>query len=139
MVFLPAMGMFYLSDLLGGSKNMLIGNVIKDQILITRDWPLACRRKHQFAAHHGLAYSRLLSKLKSTQGARTMIKHLARYSWLALIVVFLYLPMAVLIGNSFNASKYGMQWKGWTLKWYSAMMHNASLIDAALHSITIGF
>jgi spermidine/putrescine transport system permease protein len=41
MVFLPAMGMFYLSDLLGGSKNMLIGNVIKDQVLITRDWPLA--------------------------------------------------------------------------------------------------
>ncbi|WP_095499037.1 spermidine/putrescine ABC transporter permease PotB [Paraferrimonas haliotis] len=39
MVFLPAMGMFYLSDLLGGSKNPLIGNMIRDQILITRDWP----------------------------------------------------------------------------------------------------
>lgn len=41
MVFLPAMGMFYLSDLLGGSKNLLIGNLIKDQVLITRNWPLA--------------------------------------------------------------------------------------------------
>ncbi|GLP96099.1 spermidine/putrescine ABC transporter permease PotB [Paraferrimonas sedimenticola] len=39
MVFLPAMGMFYLSDLLGGSKNLLVGNVIRDQVLITRDWP----------------------------------------------------------------------------------------------------
>tara|TARA_B100001094_G_scaffold318610_1_gene362409 strand:+ start:2033 stop:2890 length:858 start_codon:yes stop_codon:yes gene_type:complete len=41
MVFLPTMGMFYLSDLLGGSKNLLIGNLIKDQLLITRNWPLA--------------------------------------------------------------------------------------------------
>ncbi|WP_163934959.1 spermidine/putrescine ABC transporter permease PotB [Paraferrimonas sp. SM1919] len=39
MVFLPAMGMFYLSDLLGGSKNLLVGNVIRDQIMIVRDWP----------------------------------------------------------------------------------------------------
>ncbi|MBL6735143.1 MAG: spermidine/putrescine ABC transporter permease PotB [Shewanellaceae bacterium] len=41
MVFLPAMGMFYLSDLLGGSKQVLVGNLIKDQILIHRNWPFA--------------------------------------------------------------------------------------------------
>ncbi|MGB5325778.1 MAG: spermidine/putrescine ABC transporter permease PotB [Pseudomonadales bacterium] len=39
MVFLPAMGMFYISDLLGGAKNLLLGNVIKTQFLHTRDWP----------------------------------------------------------------------------------------------------
>jgi len=39
LVLLPAMGMFYVSDLLGGAKNLLIGNVIKDQILKIRDWP----------------------------------------------------------------------------------------------------
>jgi spermidine/putrescine transport system permease protein len=38
MVLLPAMGMFYISDLLGG-KNLLLGNVIKTQFLNTRDWP----------------------------------------------------------------------------------------------------
>lgn len=38
MVVLPAMGMFYISDLLGG-KNLLLGNVIKTQFLNTRDWP----------------------------------------------------------------------------------------------------
>ncbi len=38
-VFLPAMGMFYVSDLLGGAKNLLVGNVIKNQFLLTRDWP----------------------------------------------------------------------------------------------------
>jgi spermidine/putrescine transport system permease protein len=39
MVLLPAMGMFYISDLLGGAKNLLLGNVIKTQFLQTRDWP----------------------------------------------------------------------------------------------------
>ncbi|MGL5121327.1 MAG: ABC transporter permease subunit, partial [Plesiomonas shigelloides] len=39
LVLLPAMGMFYVSDLLGGAKNLLIGNVIKSQFLNIRDWP----------------------------------------------------------------------------------------------------
>ncbi|QQZ30362.1 spermidine/putrescine ABC transporter permease PotB [Thiothrix subterranea] len=39
MVFLPAMGMFYVADLLGGAKNLLLGNIIKNQFLVARDWP----------------------------------------------------------------------------------------------------
>ncbi len=39
LVLLPALGMFYISDLLGGAKNPLIGNVIKSQVLNARDWP----------------------------------------------------------------------------------------------------
>ncbi|PMH46526.1 spermidine/putrescine ABC transporter permease PotB [Vibrio sp. 10N.286.49.B3] len=39
LVLLPALGMFYISDLLGGARNLLIGNVIKSQVLNARDWP----------------------------------------------------------------------------------------------------
>lgn len=39
LVFLPAMGMFYVSDMLGGGKDMLVGNIIKRQILLVQDWP----------------------------------------------------------------------------------------------------
>lgn len=39
LVLLPALGMFYISDLLGGAKNILIGNIIKSQVLNARDWP----------------------------------------------------------------------------------------------------
>tara|TARA_R110001583_G_scaffold18667_2_gene74034 strand:+ start:15088 stop:15960 length:873 start_codon:yes stop_codon:yes gene_type:complete len=39
MVILPAMGMFFVADLLGGSKHALLGNVIKNQFIQTRDWP----------------------------------------------------------------------------------------------------
>lgn len=39
LVFLPAIGLFYVADLLGGAKNLLIGNLIKYQFLNARDWP----------------------------------------------------------------------------------------------------
>jgi spermidine/putrescine transport system permease protein len=39
LVFLPALGMFYVADLLGGAKDLLIGNFIKNQFLDARDWP----------------------------------------------------------------------------------------------------
>jgi spermidine/putrescine transport system permease protein len=38
-VFLPSMGCFYVSDLLGGARNLLLGNIIKTQFLNARDWP----------------------------------------------------------------------------------------------------
>ena len=40
LVFLPAMTMFYIPVLLGGAKNLLIGNLIEHQFLTANDWPL---------------------------------------------------------------------------------------------------
>ncbi len=39
LVFIPVLGMFAIPDLLGGTRDILIGNLIKDQFLGTRDWP----------------------------------------------------------------------------------------------------
>jgi spermidine/putrescine transport system permease protein len=39
MVFLPAMGLFYVPDLLGGARTMLMGNFIKNQFLTAMNWP----------------------------------------------------------------------------------------------------
>lgn len=38
MVFLPALGLFYIPDFLGGARSMLIGNYIKDQYLVAGNW-----------------------------------------------------------------------------------------------------
>jgi spermidine/putrescine transport system permease protein len=38
MVFLPALGLFYIPDLLGGARTMLIGNYIKNQFLTVGNW-----------------------------------------------------------------------------------------------------
>ena len=39
LVFIPVLGMFAVPDILGGTGDMLIGNLIKEQFLGTRDWP----------------------------------------------------------------------------------------------------
>jgi spermidine/putrescine transport system permease protein len=39
LVFIPAFGIFAVPDLVGGTTGIMIGNVIKQQFLETRDWP----------------------------------------------------------------------------------------------------
>lgn len=39
MVFIPTIGYFFVSDILGGGKLMLLGNLIKNQFLTARNWP----------------------------------------------------------------------------------------------------
>jgi len=40
LTFLPALGMFYIADILGGARSLLVGNLIRNQFLTSRDWPL---------------------------------------------------------------------------------------------------
>ena len=60
-----------------------------------------------------------------------------RFSFMALVYAFLYLPIIVLIVNSFNANKFGMKWGGFTTKWYETLVNNDSLMQAAWHSINV--
>ena len=39
LVFIPAAGMYFISDLLGGGSSMLLGNLINNQLTTSRDWP----------------------------------------------------------------------------------------------------
>lgn len=39
LVFVPCLGTFLTSDLLGGSKTILIGNLVQNQFTASRDWP----------------------------------------------------------------------------------------------------
>ncbi|ENM5770603.1 spermidine/putrescine ABC transporter permease PotC [Vibrio mimicus] len=60
-----------------------------------------------------------------------------RFSFMSLVYLFLYLPIIVLIVNSFNENKFGIKWGGFTTKWYHALMNNDSLMQAAWHSINV--
>ncbi|MCL9776795.1 spermidine/putrescine ABC transporter permease PotC [Vibrio methylphosphonaticus] len=61
----------------------------------------------------------------------------AKFGFMTLVYAFLYLPIIVLIANSFNANKFGMKWGGLTTKWYHALFNNDSLMQAAWHSINV--
>lgn len=39
-VFIPSLGYFFVSDVMGGGTKILIGNLIKNQFMIARDWPM---------------------------------------------------------------------------------------------------
>ena len=39
LVFIPALGSFLTPDLLGGAKQMMIGNLVQNQFTAARNWP----------------------------------------------------------------------------------------------------
>ena len=41
LTFVPARGLFYIADILGGNKVVLVGSIIQEQLLKTHNWPLA--------------------------------------------------------------------------------------------------
>jgi len=56
---------------------------------------------------------------------------------LLVVLLFLYLPLAVLVLFSFNDSRRTTVWKGFTTEWYARLAGNAELILALANSLTI--
>ncbi len=67
-----------------------------------------------------------------------MIAHLLRGGFMVVIYAWFYIPIAILIVNSFNASRFGINWQGFSTQWYGLLMNNDSLIQAAQHSLLMG-
>ncbi|WP_337009060.1 spermidine/putrescine ABC transporter permease PotC [Pantoea sp. AS142] len=67
-----------------------------------------------------------------------MMARLLRGSFMAVIYAWFYIPIVILIVNSFNTSRFGINWQGFTTKWYSLLLNNDSLIQAAQHSLIMG-
>jgi spermidine/putrescine transport system permease protein len=55
----------------------------------------------------------------------------------ALTLAFLYLPIAVLIGMSFNDSGLPTSWGGFSLRWYEQLVEDAPLLQAALNTAIV--
>ncbi|MFI3246462.1 MAG: spermidine/putrescine ABC transporter permease PotC [Ferrimonas sp.] len=66
-----------------------------------------------------------------------MMAKMGKWGFLSLLFVYLYLPIVVLVANSFNSTRSGIRWGEFTTKWYSAMWHNSSLMDAAANSLIV--
>ncbi|MEQ5306927.1 spermidine/putrescine ABC transporter permease PotC [Providencia huaxiensis] len=66
-----------------------------------------------------------------------MIGCTLRGGFMAIIYAYLYIPIIILIVNSFNESRFGIQWQGFSTKWYELLSNNDSLLEAAGHSLTM--
>ncbi len=56
--------------------------------------------------------------------------------YIALILIFLYSPIAVMIINSFNKGK-TVVWKGFSLKWYGELFEDKAIIGALMNTLSI--
>jgi spermidine/putrescine transport system permease protein len=54
-----------------------------------------------------------------------------------LVLLFFYLPIVVLVVNSFNASRFGTTWQGWTLAWYARLAGERPVWDALVLTLEI--
>jgi putrescine transport system permease protein len=52
-------------------------------------------------------------------------------------MAFLYVPILVLVGYSFNASALVTVWGGFSTTWYGRLLHNRQVLDAALLSLEV--
>lgn len=63
------------------------------------------------------------------------------FPWTGLLTLvmygFMYAPMLVLGLYSFNASRYGAVWEGFSLTWYHQLLQDRRLFSALLDSLTI--
>ncbi len=58
-------------------------------------------------------------------------------AWAVLMYAFLYLPILVLVIFSFNHSRTGVIWKGFTLEWYALLFQDTSFVIALKNSLII--
>lgn len=63
-------------------------------------------------------------------------RKIASKIYIALVMIFLYLPIAVLILYSFNNGKTSV-WKGFTLKWYFELFENDAIMTSLYNSLII--
>jgi spermidine/putrescine transport system permease protein len=54
------------------------------------------------------------------------------------VLIFLYVPILILIISSFNESRFGGVWSGFTLKWYVQLWHEKAMWKALSNSLIVG-
>lgn len=64
-----------------------------------------------------------------------MVSKLLKALYIAVVYLFLYMPLAVAIVFSFNDASNSNAWSGFTTKWYASLLHDQSLIKSALRSL----
>lgn len=53
------------------------------------------------------------------------------------VLIFFYLPIIVLMVNSFNDSRFGGTWEGFSFRWYIRLMHETSIWNALTNTLII--
>jgi len=66
------------------------------------------------------------------------MNRLVKLSYLLLVYLFFYFPIAILVVYSFNNSQYSLLWHGFSWQWYQQLAADTDLQVVAIHSLIIG-
>lgn len=66
-----------------------------------------------------------------------MVNRWSKRVFVALVMIFLYAPIAILIVYSFNASRLRGSWDGFTLQWYTALFQDREILRALYHTVLV--
>lgn len=149
LVFIPSLGIYTVSDMLGGGKVLYIGNIIKNQFGAIRNWPLGAALSVLLLVITGLlifVYTRFakledmewcdMAALSKTQRRKRRLGIVGDV-YAILIYTVLYIPVAVMMVFSFNDQKYNFYWNGFTTEWYGKLLENDALIGSLWYSLII--
>ena len=54
-----------------------------------------------------------------------------------LVLAFLYIPMAIVVGYSFNGGRQALLWQGFSVRWYGEVFHDPAIIAATRTSLVV--
>lgn len=136
MVFVPSLTTFVISDLLGGSKILLIGNVIEQEFKQGSNWHTGSGLSLVLMIFI-IASMALIAKYDKMGREQHFDKERSKRIYLVLICLILYAPIVTLMVLSFNNTKTRSRWGGFTGKWYVSLFQNKEIMNALYTTLII--
>jgi len=65
------------------------------------------------------------------------MKKLFQKTYLFIVLLFLYVPITILIVQSFNAGKSRAKWEGFSLRWYQALFQDQAIMKALYVTVSV--
>ena len=136
MVFMPAVTTFAISRLMSLRHDLPDGR--HDRGVLHHHEQPQCRQRHvagddgadpdlhRLFAQGGPRGSGRWPMVRKSRGAVKAFK----WTYLALVLAFLYVPIAVMIALSFNASVSRAEWTGFTFDWYAKLFESDAILAA---------
>ncbi len=112
------MGLFFIADILGGNKVVLVGSLIQDQLMKAHNWPFAAALSVvlMVADHPDDFAVQTRHPLQRTGGPfmknRTKLPNI----YLGVSLFLIYLPIVLVVVYSFNENRISTMWSGFSLQ-----------------------
>ena len=155
LTYIPMCGDYLTADVLGGNKGFMIGSLVESNFRQAQDWPLGSAMAVLLILAVLLTlgvgagavwllgllvrpHLARLSQLSRGVAARRDVRRLALATWTTIVIVFLFLPLLLIIRNTFTKGRaLLLKGNGYTTKWWSDVFDGAVVWPMLIRSVGI--